>query len=104
MDRLRLPGSLVLLLITIVVLISFPTTGSTEKTLSCGKHSAELFDTTELSTVVMDTLSSEFDEALGLFAQGKCSDLKPDYCGLGACEKGWVCKPNVNQCLCSPPN
>lgn len=103
-ESFRITGPLAVLFFTLMILVSFPAPASAENTSVCGDQVAGLFDTTELSTVVMDILASEFDKVSGVFAQGKCSDLKPDFCSMGACENGWVCKPNVNQCLCSPPN
>lgn len=104
MDKYRITGTLAVLLVTLLILVSFPAPGSADNAFVCGEKAAGLFDTTELSTVTMDTLASEFDEASGVFAQGKCSDLKPDYCGMGACKDGWTCKANVNSCMCFPPN
>lgn len=89
-----------------VFIVIFSLTGSyaAENFFVCGKSTQEIFDSTELSTLMTEELSSEFDDALGAFAQSKCSDLKPDYCSMGACKDGWVCKANVNQCMSFPPN
>lgn len=57
---------------------------------------------TRLSTVVTDTLTSEFDKAFGVLAQANCSGLKPGVFNMGACKDGWNCISNGLACFCVP--
>ena len=100
----RVTLTLVFLFITIPVLVSLTTATRADVKPVCGSHITESFYTDGLSKILSDNLITEFDQASGIFAQGKCSDLKPDYCSMGACKDGWKCQANVTQCMCFPPN
>jgi len=104
MDSYRITGTLVVLFVTLLILVSFPAPGSADNMPVCGEQAAELFDTSELSTVLTDTLVSEFDSSSGVLAQANCSDLKPGVCNMGACKDGWKCISNDLACFCVPPN
>lgn len=102
MEKYLISAALIVLIFALAVSYSAP--GEANNTESCGVYNAEMFELSGLSTIASDTLEYEFNEAKGALAQGKCSDLKPDYCGMGACKDGWTCKANVNSCMCFPPN
>lgn len=104
MNSFRIWKTIALVMILAIIPLSISAAASSSSSLSCGISSSELFEIEELSTVSMKTLEYEFNEAKGHLAQGKCSELKPDYCSMGACKDGWKCKANVNSCMCFPPN
>ena len=102
MDRFLFTLAFAVLLFTLS--LCFTIQPSAYSPQSCGVYNIEFFELSELSTTASDILEYEFNEAKGALAQSKCSDLKPDYCSMGACKNGWKCKANVNQCMCFPPN
>ena len=104
MNRFRIWKTLALVMILAIIPLSLSAAVSSSSSLSCGISSSELFEFEELASISMDTLEYEFNESKGYLAQGKCSDLKPDYCGMGACKDGWKCQANISQCMCFPPN
>lgn len=102
MERYSISIALIVLILTFSM--SYSTPGNTHSTQSSGQSTVEIFELDALSTITSDILEYEFNEAKGHLAQSKCSDLKPDYCGMGACKDGWKCQANVSQCMCFPPN
>ena len=102
MERYLISAALTVLIFTLAVCYS--SAAGAYNSQSCGEYNAEMFELNGLSTIASDVLEYEFNEAKGSLAQSACKDLKPDYCSMGACENGWKCKVNVNQCMCFPPN
>ena len=102
MERYLISAALAALIFTFAFCYSSPAGAYNSQT--CGGYNAEMFELSGLSTIALDQMEYEFNEAKGALAQSACKDLKPDYCSMGACENGWKCKANVNDCMCFPPD
>ena len=102
MDRFSIIALMAVVMFTLS--LSYPAPGSAYSSQTCGVSTTEMFELSGLSTIASDILEYEFNESKGVLAQAKCSDLKPDTCGMGACKDGWKCQENVTVCMCFPPN
>lgn len=102
MENSSIGTALVVLIFTFS--ISYSTPVNAHNPQSSTQSNIEIFELSGLPSISTDILEYEYNEAKGHLAQGKCSDLKPDYCGMGACKDGWKCQANVSQCMCFPPN
>lgn len=102
MENFSISTALVVLIFTFSMSYSTPADAHSQQT--SGQTYIEIFELDALTTIASDILEYEFNEAKGHLAQSKCSDLKPDYCGMGACKDGWKCQANVSQCMCFPAN
>lgn len=104
MDEFNRAAFKSILLFTFLLALATSTYATSHNPNSCGEQFTEILEFEEILQIDEFTQEYEFNDSKGVLAQSKCSDLKPDYCGMGGCKDGWVCKANVNSCMCFPPN
>ena len=104
MNSSAIKKTLALVMVLSIIPLTFSSAAAVNNSLTCGVSGTEMFELSDLRSISSDILEYEFNEAKGALAQSACKDLKPDYCGMGACKDGWKCQANVSQCMCFPPN